>query len=115
MSSRDWRSRVQDILIAIETIQQRPQGLDLQAFEGNPILVESVIYQLIIIGEAAANLPQDIKQQAPELPWRQMTDMRNIMTHAYFRVERDIVWETACNNLTLLIQPLQNLLQSPPV
>jgi uncharacterized protein with HEPN domain len=82
VSSRDWRSRVQDILIAIETVQQRIDGLDFQAFEGNLILAESVIYQLIIIGEAAANIPQDIKQQAPELPWRQMTDMRNIMAHA---------------------------------
>lgn len=110
MSSRDWRSRVQDILVAIETVQQRIQGLDFQAFEGNPVLVESVIYQLIIIGEAAANIPPEIKQQAPELPWRQMTNMRNIMAHAYFRVEQSIVWETACNNLTPLIQPLRNLL-----
>jgi len=110
VSSRDWRSRVQDILVAIETVQQRIQGLDFQAFEGNPVLVESVIYQLIIIGEAAANIPPEIKQQAPELPWRQMTNMRNIMAHAYFRVEQSIVWETACNNLTPLIQPLRNLL-----
>ena len=110
MSSRDWRSRVQDILVAIETVQQRIQGLDFQAFEGNPVLVESVIYQLIIIGEAAANIPPEIKQQAPELPWRQMTNMRNIMAHAYFRVEQSIVWETACNNMTPLIQPLRNLL-----
>ena len=110
MSSRDWRSRVQDILVAIETVQQRIQGLDFQAFEGNPVLVESVIYQLIIIGEAAANIPPEIKQQAPELPWQQMTNMRNIMAHAYFRVEQSIVWETACNNLTPLTQPLRNLL-----
>jgi uncharacterized protein with HEPN domain len=113
MSSRDWRSRVQDILIAIETIQRRIDGLDFQTFESTPILVESVIYQLIVIGEAAANIPPDIKQQAPELPWRQMTDMRNIMAHAYFRVEQNIVWETACNNLMPLIQPLHNLLQNP--
>ncbi|PSN13310.1 DUF86 domain-containing protein [filamentous cyanobacterium CCT1] len=100
-------------MLAIETIQQRIQGLDFHAFENNPILVESVIYQLIVIGEAAANIPQDIKQQAPELPWRQMIDMRNVMAHAYFRVERDIVWETACNNLTPSVQPLRDLLQNP--
>ncbi|PSR13131.1 DUF86 domain-containing protein [filamentous cyanobacterium CCP3] len=101
------------MLVAIETIQQRIQSLDSQAFEDHPILVESVIYQLIVIGEAAANIPQEIKQQAPELPWRQMIDMRNVMAHAYFRVERDIVWETACNNLTPLVQPLRDLLQNP--
>ncbi|WP_026072590.1 DUF86 domain-containing protein [Nodosilinea nodulosa] len=115
MSSRNWRSRVQDILGVIETIQQRINGLDFRAFEGNPILVESVIYQLIVIGEAAANIPPDIKQQVPELPWRQMTDMRNIMAHAYFRVERRIVWETACNNLLPLIQPLHHLLHNSPL
>ncbi|TVP65680.1 MAG: DUF86 domain-containing protein [Leptolyngbya sp. LCM1.Bin17] len=100
-------------MTAIETIQTRIQGLDFPAFECDSILVESVIYQLIIIGEAAANVPTEVKQRSPELPWRQMTDMRNIMTHAYFRVERDIVWETACNNLTLLIGPLRNLLSYP--
>ncbi|WP_035987988.1 DUF86 domain-containing protein [Leptolyngbya sp. KIOST-1] len=110
MSSREWRSRVQDMLTAIETVQQRTQGLDFQTFKDNPVLVESVIYQLIIIGEAAASIPPEIKQQAPELPWRKMTDMRNVMAHAYFRVEQSIVWETACYNLTPLIQPLRRLL-----
>lgn len=103
------------MIVAIETVQQRIERLSFQAFADNPILVESVIYQLIIIGEAAANIPSDVKHQALELPWRQMTDMRNIMAHAYFRVEQSIVWETACNNLTPLIQPLRNLLQNPPI
>ncbi|MBD1874116.1 DUF86 domain-containing protein [Nodosilinea sp. FACHB-131] len=84
---------------AIETIQTRLDGFDFAAFVNDAILVESIIYQLIIIGEASANIPSDIKALAPDLPWRQMTDMRNIMAHAYFRVKLDVVWETACENL----------------
>ena len=112
MSSRGWEARVEDILLAIEIIQKRIGGLEFSAFENDPVLSESVIYQLIVIGEAAANIPSDIKQLAPELPWRQMTDMRNIMAHAYFRVKLDIVWETARDNLPPLVDSLRQLLQS---
>jgi uncharacterized protein with HEPN domain len=109
VSSRNWKLRVEDILTAIETIQTRLDGLDFADFVNDAILVESIIYQLIIIGEASANIPSDIKALAPDLPWRQMTDMRNIMAHAYFRVKLNIVWETACENLPPLIEPLKTL------
>ncbi len=113
MSSRAWQLRVQDILNAIDQVQQRLEGLDFDAFAINTVLVESIVYQFIVIGEASANIPDDIKALAPELPWRQMTDMRNMMAHEYFRVNLAIVWETAQNNLLPLVEPLKKLSMTP--
>lgn len=110
MSSRGWQLRVQDILSAIDLIQQRLDSLDFETFSINTVLAESIVYQFIVIGEASANIPDNIKTLAPELPWRQMTDMRNMMAHEYFRVNLTIVWETAQNNLPALVEPLKKLL-----
>ncbi len=110
MSSRGWQLRVQDILNAIDLIQQRLDSLDFETFSINTVLAESIVYQFIVIGEASANIPDNIKTLAPELPWRQMTDMRNMMAHEYFRVNLAIVWETAQNNLPALVEPLKKLL-----
>jgi uncharacterized protein with HEPN domain len=76
------------------------------------MLVESVLYKYIVIGEAAANIPGEIQVRVPEVPWRLMSDMRNIMAHEYFRVNLNIVWGTIQNNLPPLVEPLRNLLTS---
>jgi len=108
VSSRGWQLRVQDILSALDLIQHRLDSLDFETFSINTVLAESIVYQFIVIGEASANIPDNIKTLAPELPWRQMTDMRNMMAHEYFRVNLAIVWETAQNNLPALVEPLKN-------
>ena len=79
------------------------------------MVVQAVLYNLIVIGEAAANIPTDIQERLPELPWRLMSDMRNIIAHEYFQVDREIVWDTVQNNLPRLIEPLQKLLDSGDV
>jgi len=112
VSSRRWQLRVEDILQAISAIQQRTNGLTFAEFQTNDMLVESVLYKFIIIGEASANIPEEIQSLHPEVPWRLMSDMRNIIAHEYFRVNLTIVWGTIQNNLPLLIEPLQRLLTS---
>ena len=110
MSSRSWQLRVEDILTAISTIQHRTHGLTFDAFQSDAMLVESVLYNFIVIGEAAASIPAEIQVRHPEVPWRLMSDLRNIMTHEYFRVNLNIVWGTIQSNLPPLVEPLKSLL-----
>ena len=110
MSSRGWSLRVQDILKAINSIQQCTTDMTRADFEVNEMAVQAVLYNLIVIGEAAVNIPIDIKERLPEIPWRLMSDMRNLIAHEYFRVDSEIVWDTVQNNLPRLIEPLQKLL-----
>jgi uncharacterized protein with HEPN domain len=78
-------------------------------FSQHETIVKAVLYDLIIIGEAAMNVPADVQALVPELPWRLMSDMRNIIAHEYFQVNLRITWSTIQNNLPPLIHPLQQL------
>ena len=109
MSSRSTKERIQDILNAIDSIQIRTVGMSFDEFSQNETIAKAVLYDLIIIGEAAINVSVDIQVLAPELPWRLMGDMRNIMAHEYFQVNLRITWSTIQNNLSPLIHPLQQL------
>ena len=109
MSSRSAKARIQDILNAIESIQRRTIGISFDQFSQDETIVKAVLYDLIIIGEAAINSPADVQVSEPEIPWRLMGDMRNIMAHEYFQVNLRITWSTIQNNLPILIDPLQQL------
>ncbi|MBW4620784.1 MAG: DUF86 domain-containing protein [Cyanosarcina radialis HA8281-LM2] len=109
MFSRSAKERIQDILNAIDSIQMRTAGMSFDEFSQNETVVKAVLYDLIIIGEAAINISSNVQALAPELPWRLMSDMRNIMAHEYFQVNLRITWSTIQNNLPPLIYPLQQL------
>lgn len=111
MSSRTVKDRIQDILNAISSIQKETKNIDFLEFSHNEILVKAVLYDLIIIGEAAINIPTEIQLLAPELPWRLMSDMRNIIAHEYFQIDLRITWKTIQNNLPSIIDPLRKLLE----
>ena len=109
MSSRTSKERIQDILNAINSIQIRTTEMSFDEFSQDETIAKAVLYDLIIIGEAAINVFVDIQALAPELPWRLMSDMRNIMAHEYFQINLRITWSTIQNNLSPLIHPLQQL------
>ena len=80
-------------------------------FETNKIVFKAVLYEFIVMVEAASNIPKEIRAYFPELPWRLMGDLRNLVAHEYFRVDSKIVWDTLKYNLPELIYPLQKLLE----
>ena len=112
MPSRDWRLRLQDIVESIDEILQRTAGIEFEDFTTNKTILKAVLYDLGIIGEAARNIPSDIQLRYPQIPWRLMGDMRNVIFHEYFQVELKIVWRTIQNNLPLLSSQLQEVLES---
>ncbi len=110
MSSRAWPLRIQDILKAISSIQVVLDGKTFADFEANSLLVKAVLYDFIVIGEAAVSIPEEIRVKAPDIPWRLMANMRNVVAHEYFRVDSEIIWDTSRSNLPKLVEPLQKLL-----
>jgi len=71
--------------------------------------MKAVLYDLIVIGEAASTVPVEIRDRTPEVPWRLMSDLRNVIAHEYFRIDPKIVWDAATVNLPALVEPLQQL------
>lgn len=70
----------------------------------------AVIRALEVIGEAAANVEDDVQQQHPTIPWKQMIGMRNYLIRRYARVDLNIVWDTASLSVVSLIPQLEALL-----
>jgi uncharacterized protein with HEPN domain len=108
---RGWKLRVSDILEAITTIQDYTAGMDLKGFVEDRKTVDAVIRNFMIIGEAANHIPESVLKNHPEIPWREMRDMRNIVVHEYFGVSDKILWETVQSDLPSLILMLHKLLE----
>ena len=110
MPSRDWQLRVQDILQAAQDIEDFTAGMTFEEFESNKMVVQSVLYNFVIIGEASNNIPDEIKMRETSIPWRMMGDMRNVMAHEYFQVSLRVVWQTVHRSLPPVITKLQDLI-----
>jgi uncharacterized protein with HEPN domain len=71
---------------------------------------DAVERQLFIIGEAAAHLPDEWTSRRPEVPWRRIVGLRNILAHAYWRIDEDELWEIATNKVRPLAEAVAALL-----
>lgn len=90
---------VEDILGSIDKIEQYIQGLSYDDFVEKQIVVDAVIRNLEIIGEASKNIPDGIKKKYMSIPWKRMVGLRNIIAHGYFGIDLSIVWEIITKNL----------------
>lgn len=109
-SSRDWSFRVKDILQAIDRIEQYINGMTAFQFKKNQLVIDAVIRNFEIIGEASNSIPLTIQRAHPHIPWRQMIALRNFLIHEYFGVDVSTIWQTAHNHLPTLKQELLSLI-----
>lgn len=79
-------------------------------FLGNKVLQSAVLHQLTIIGEAAACIPAAIRQKYPHVPWSRIVRFRNVVVHAYFTLDLNIIWETATVHAPALRQDVEAIL-----
>ena len=94
--------RLQDILEAIDTIFQYVGDDDMSLFVADKMRYHAVVYNIMIIGEAANLLTREFKENHPLTPWRQITGMQNFLIHGYHQVEKDIVWKVIEEDLHVL-------------
>ena len=81
------------IMDAFVQIECYTDGVSHDDFMENRLLQDGVIRQLEVMGEAARNLTEDLRNEYPNIPWRQMIGLRNRKIHAYFNVNLQIIWE----------------------
>jgi len=112
MPPREWTFRIQDILDAMGKIQRYTSGSNLEVFENDEELIDAVVHNLTIIGEAANHVPSEITARETGIPWRQMIDLRNYSVHAYWNVRPAVIWDTIQNDLPSLVEPLRRLLSA---
>mgnify|MGYP001583711395 CR=1 FL=1 len=98
-----------DILEAINDIQESVKNLSNEDFSDNKDAKDATIRRLEIIGEAIKNIPNSIREKYPEVPWNKIAGMRDIISHGYFRVDLDAVWEVVRKDLPKLKGQMQKI------
>ncbi|MGI0494046.1 DUF86 domain-containing protein [Alkalinema pantanalense CENA528] len=94
MTERSLSEFLQDILETIAEIETFTAGVDLEAFQANREKVLAVVKSIEIIGEAVKKIPVDIREQYPEIPWKAVAGMRDILVHEYWGIDVNVVWAT---------------------
>jgi uncharacterized protein with HEPN domain len=98
-----------DIVKAAQKILEFAEGLERSAFASNEEKQSAILYQVIIIGEAVKRLSVEFRSQYPEIPWKEIAGMRDIVTHQYDRVNFNTLWDVIQNDIPeilIFIEPL---------
>jgi uncharacterized protein with HEPN domain len=111
-SARDWRLYADDIIESCGKIRRFIAGMTFVAFVADERTRDAVIRNIEIIGEAAKNLPDDVIAKAPEVEWRKVRGMRDVVAHGYFGLDAKVVWSTATTKLDMLEKAVRDLLSS---
>ena len=106
---RAWAFRVEDILEAAEKIKRYTAGIDYKCFTKDTKTIDAVVRNLEIIGETSSNIPKDIQKKYPEVEWKEMQGMRNILAHEYFGINSEILWQTIKDDLPHLLEQVKKL------
>ena len=101
-SERDWRLYADDIVEACGKIRRFIAGMDYDTFAADERTRDAVVRNLEVIGEAAKHLPEEVTGKAPQIPWRLICGMRDVLAHAYFGLSLKVVWDTATTQVEQL-------------
>lgn len=112
MSKRDFIIFLEDIITSINKIEKYTYKIKFKEFLKNEMMIDAVIRNLEIIGEAVKNLPQEIKDKYPEVEWKEATGFRNILIHNYFGIDIETVWETIKKDLPIFKKKIEKILQT---
>lgn len=93
-----------DIKDAINKIFSYTTNVNFDDFVANDEKQDAVIRRIMIIGEATKRLSNEFKANYPDIPWREMMGMRDILVHEYNRVDLETVWDVVQNDLPQLIE-----------
>ena len=106
---REYKASLNDILNAIRKIEKYTKKLSYQAFIEDELIQDAVIRNLEIIGEAVKNIPQTFKNRMPEMEWKKIIGLRDIVIHTYFGIDEEIIWDIIKNKLPQLKEKINEI------
>ena len=100
---------INHILEEIEFLKKISMNLEIEDLMDDEVLKRAIPRSLEIIGEAAKNISDNLKNKHPDIEWRKITGLRDKLIHAYFGIDWDIVWDVLKNRLSGMEESLRNL------
>ena len=107
---RPYKMYLEDMNLAMERIAEYIADYTFIRFQEDYKTVDAVIRNFEVIGEASKNLPSQFKEKHPEMPWDEMYLLRNKVSHEYFGIDFEIIWDVASNHLPENKKQLENIL-----
>ncbi|MBW4674217.1 MAG: DUF86 domain-containing protein [Desmonostoc geniculatum HA4340-LM1] len=110
--SRNLQLYLADIVVACEKVLRYTNSMEFEQFIADDRTFDAVIRNLLIIGEAVKNVPVDVRDRNPEIEWRKIAGLRDILAHTYFQIENEIIWDVVKNKINPLLIKVSQLLES---
>lgn len=108
---KDPRFFIEHILESIKWIEEYTKEISKDDFLHSTQIQDAVIRRLEIIGEAAKNMPPELKEKHSDIPWRQMAGIRDVLIHEYFGVDLHLLWNVVKKDLPGLKHKISNILE----
>ena len=106
---RDYKLYLNDIGESIQQIEEYMQGVSEETFKKDKKSQDAVIRRLEIIGEASRNIPRALKEKNKQVPWFDMSQFRDFITHSYFNIGLLTIWKTVNEKLPKIKEGLKNI------
>ncbi len=110
-STRHWRLYVQDMIDFAERAVAYTAGFDQEAFIGDGRTYDTTLRKLVLIGEAATHIPNEVREANPQIRWRQVVATRNRLVHGYLGLDDDVIWDIIQTDLPDLLMKVRRLLE----
>lgn len=111
MTRRNNKLYIRDILDCIDKVEEYVKGLSFKDFTKNKMVIDAVVRNFEIIGEAAKNISSEVKTKYNKIPWKEMAGMRDKTIHEYFGVDLKIIWKTIKQSLPVLKKAIKIILK----
>ena len=111
--SRDERQRLADLQGAVEAILAHSARAREEGATDDPMLHDALLFQFVVVGEAVKHLSEETRAQAPEVPWRDVAALRDLITHEYFRISIERILQIVDRDLPVLQEAVTRLLSLP--
>jgi uncharacterized protein with HEPN domain len=108
MPARD-RQSLEDMLRAARKVREYAAGTTREDLPAIPMRLDAVLFEIVVLGEAARRLPPELREAHPGVPWREIIGLRSVVTHGYDQVDGDELWQVIERDLPELISPLERI------
>lgn len=106
---REWRFYLDDMIGFAEKVIAYTDGFDQTGFVASGLNYDATVRNLELIGEAATNVPDEIRRKYPQIPWRLVVATRNKLIHGYLGIDNDTLWSIIQGDVPALLEQLREM------